>query len=103
MTLQQKLFSFQGRLRRRDFWLWFAAQWGIWIAYYIVITLVALILGVSTGELSDPTASPSGATMALLVINAGTAIALLTGLFWVNLAVQIKRCHDRNQSGWFVL
>jgi uncharacterized membrane protein YhaH (DUF805 family) len=47
-------------------------------------------------------------TMALANSSAATIISILFGLFglvsiWPLLAVQVKRWHDRNKSGWWCL
>jgi uncharacterized membrane protein YhaH (DUF805 family) len=103
VTFAQKLFSFEGRLRRRDFWLGVLIQWGILIAYYLVVTILAVALGVGAGALADPNAPVTGAAMVLMLVNGVLAVGLFAGLLWMGLAIQVKRCHDRNQSGWFVL
>jgi uncharacterized membrane protein YhaH (DUF805 family) len=103
MTIMQKLFTFQGRLRRRDFWLCILAQWGALIAYSIVISVLSLALGLSAGAMADPNTPPTGAALALSITNLLLFTLLIAGLLWTGLAVQVKRCHDRNQSGWFVL
>ena len=46
--------------------------------------------------------------VALLTGGNETAISVITLIFyiplmWVSLAVQVKRWHDRNKSGWWVL
>ena len=37
MTIQQWLFSFKGRIRRRDFWIWI----GLWIVGMLVLFSLA--------------------------------------------------------------
>ena len=39
----------------------------------------------------------------VVIFSAIFAVAYLLFYLWVNLAVNIKRCHDRNHSGWFLL
>jgi uncharacterized membrane protein YhaH (DUF805 family) len=74
------LFSFEGRITRRDYWLRFALP-------LFVITLVLDGLA-------------SAADFAGLNV-----ISLLINLFlmWPSFAVGAKRCHDRDRSGWFQL
>src|SRR5262245_11313279 len=67
-------FSFDGRIGRRDFWLF---------------TLPVSVIGVLVGLLSR-----EGSRLEL---------ALQLGLLWPALAVQAKRWHDRDMSGWWVL
>ena len=72
------LFSLSGRLSRGRFWLG---------------TVLALVLIGLTGL-------PAGKTDANL--SPGASLAVLVFL-WISLAVAVKRYHDRNKSGWWVL
>jgi len=80
MTLRQALFSFQGRMCRRDYW-----SKGILVLLPFGILNNILAYGIATNE--------------------ARAIAIIIGLisFWPALALLIKRLHDRNRSGWFAL
>jgi len=81
------LFSFRGRLRRVDYWIYSAA------IFLVLVSLCAgagAILGVDLADQTDPRG----------VMIQGIAVVLL---MWPNLAVCAKRAHDRNQSGWWVL
>ena len=73
------LFQFDGRINRAKYWLGFVV---VLVGFLIVGGLVAGI--------------DSGAARAVL------GLAYLA-LFWPALAVQIKRWHDRDKSGWWVL
>lgn len=98
MTLGQKLFSFDGRLRRRDWWL---------------ITLALALLNVVIGDvirhaLLGPAysvfASGWSAWLALGEPRVGlinTAASLL--LLWPWLAIYIKRHHDRDKGAAAVI
>jgi uncharacterized membrane protein YhaH (DUF805 family) len=79
MTPAQILFSFQGRIPRKTFWLW-----GV-LALVIVALFLVLLLGI-LGIEDDKTE---------LLVN--------LVLLWPALAVSIKRWHDRDKSGWWVL
>lgn len=77
-------FSFQGRATRSDYWL-------RWILPVIAISIVLSIVDVVVGT-----------------VNSSMGYGVLSGLFslitiWPSFAVSIKRLHDRNQSGWFLL
>ncbi|KSB88435.1 hypothetical protein AS593_05235 [Caulobacter vibrioides] len=80
MTLSKKLFGFQGRLRRRDYWLFTIA---------IGVLNIALLFGLS-GILGVAYTDPWM-----------QAVSLITA--WPGIAVMVKRLHDRNRSGWFAL
>ena len=73
------LFSFEGRINRKPFWL-----------YFLGLFVVILVSEMLTGDFNSPDAS--GLTMVLMVIS-----------IWSNLAVQAKRWHDTDRSAWWIL
>jgi uncharacterized membrane protein YhaH (DUF805 family) len=73
------LFSFQGRVGRQQFWLTSLAL----IA--VVVVLEFLVRGAR------------GSPVALMFL------VLMVPLVWISLAVGIKRWHDRDKSGWWIL
>ncbi|MEJ5073876.1 DUF805 domain-containing protein [Enterobacter ludwigii] len=77
MTLQQWLFSINGRIGRRDFWIWI----GLWVLAMIVLFTLA----------------GSG------LLNLQTAAFALVCLLWPTAAVTVKRLHDRGKSGIWAL
>jgi uncharacterized membrane protein YhaH (DUF805 family) len=86
MTIQSfthLLFSFEGRVRRRDFWVYFLVMW--------LITPVAFGSFIGFGD--HRVSMPGGLFYSLI------AFAIL----WSNLAVLTKRWHDREKSGWWSL
>jgi uncharacterized membrane protein YhaH (DUF805 family) len=88
LTWKQILFSFQGRIPRRTYWIVALIQIPIGIVYGIIAGLVV-------GFLRGPEINRE--QMRLLLI------PLYVFSVWVGLAVSVKRCHDRDKSGWFVL
>ncbi len=83
LTWKQIYFSFEGRIPRKVFWLW-----GVLGATAFTLVLSALIGGVTAG-----------------IGNLGMLLFVpLYGLVaWSGLAVSVKRWHDRDKSGWWVL
>jgi len=77
MTIQQWLFSFKGRIGRRDFW--------IWIVTWIVAMLVLFGLAYSNW------------------LGTQTAAFVLVCLLWPTASVIVKRLHDRGRSGLWAL
>lgn len=77
MSLQQWCFSFQGRIGRRDFWIWM----GSW-----------LILMTGTFVFADRQ-----------WIEVKSAAFALVVLLWPTAAILVKRLHDRNKSAWWAL
>lgn len=78
MTVKEALFSFEGRMCRRDYWLK-----GVLVLLPIGILNNILVFGVN----NDDTRS----------------LSIIIGILgiWMGLALLVKRLHDRNRSGWF--
>ncbi len=96
MNVVTSLFSFQGRMRRRDFWLCFLI---LIVASCVLNVIVSMALGPTVIVASaDPAAN--FAAMSGAMRGAGL-VALI--LCWPSLAIGVKRCHDRNQTGWWML
>jgi uncharacterized membrane protein YhaH (DUF805 family) len=79
MTLSQLLFSFEGRIRRKAYW--FA------VAIFFAVQIVASMLDLAaTGARQGP-----------------VSLVVGLGVFVASIAVSVKRWHDRDKSGWWVL
>jgi uncharacterized membrane protein YhaH (DUF805 family) len=79
MDWKQYLFSFQGRIGR--------ARWWLMVLLSIVASGIAARINLSTS--GDPRYGIGG--------------ILEIVMLWVTLAVAVKRWHDRDKSGWWVL
>src|SRR6266540_1053797 len=86
MPMTQLLFSFQGRLNRKPYWMTAIAT----MVIIIVLLLFALIL------IREHRFEFAGLTLTLLVI-------LYIPLIWIGLAIGAKRLHDRDKSAWWLL
>jgi uncharacterized membrane protein YhaH (DUF805 family) len=84
MDLKQFYLSPQGRVGRQDWWLKYALV-------FVVISVVASVLDASLG-LTDPEQG----------VGPISAIAILVMIYPI-IVVNIKRYHDRNKSGWWIL
>jgi uncharacterized membrane protein YhaH (DUF805 family) len=86
MDIPYLLFSFQGRIRRLHYWL------------------TAICAGVVLGVIASVLVSFSGVMVGR---PNPIALALLAAIYvvdiWIGLALGVKRCHDRDKSGWFLL
>lgn len=83
-SLGNFLFSFQGRISRYQYWVQFFLP-------FIALDFIAVIIDLITG-----------------MYNAQTGLGLLSTIFlvlaiWPSLAINVKRCHDRDRSRWFLL
>jgi uncharacterized membrane protein YhaH (DUF805 family) len=86
------LFGFRGRITRAKFWL---------VALGILVVELALYaaLGGNVAVLIDPPEKlPSIGPIASTAI-----VALGVLVTWISLAVAVKRYHDRDKSGWWLL
>jgi uncharacterized membrane protein YhaH (DUF805 family) len=84
MDWKQFYFSPQGRVNRQQWWLWL-------IVPILIVSIILAYIDVATGHF-DPE----------------TGLGLFSGLFALlvlipTIIVHIKRFHDRDKSGWWVL
>jgi uncharacterized membrane protein YhaH (DUF805 family) len=89
MTIGHLLFSFYGRINRAPFWLTSLAMFGVF--FVLLVFLFTPAGGNVVARLGDPLSF---------------AVLLVPGIlmFWIGLAIGVKRLHDRNKSGaWIVL
>ena len=84
--MTQLLFSFQGRLNRKPYWL---TNIAVGIGAIVLVALALVMLG-------EHKFAEAFATMALVAI-------LYIPLLWVSLALGAKRLHDRNKSAWWLV
>ena len=84
--------DFSGRSRRKEYWMFALLQ-------LIIIFGLLIIAGVMGGlSIDSPTGVPAG----------GGLIFGLFGIYFLaiiipSIAVQIRRFHDQDRSGWFIL
>jgi uncharacterized membrane protein YhaH (DUF805 family) len=90
LTWLQILFGFTGRIPR----------WQFWVGTVVSILPMCAFIGLAMGEelraeLGEEPEPMSGGMMAATLIS-------FAFCFWISLAVQIKRWHDRDKSGWWI-
>jgi uncharacterized membrane protein YhaH (DUF805 family) len=92
------LFSFEGRIARGRYWLTQLCFLAVIMVLGIAISL--MIFGAS--KATEGT-TPEGGMSALVI--GGTLLfgLLMLPFLWASLAVQSKRWHDRDKSGWWIL
>ncbi|MEZ2221620.1 DUF805 domain-containing protein [Rhizobium sp. RCC_161_2] len=90
-VLKLKYATFSGRASRSEFW-WFQL-------FYLLVALAIGLTAALTGAVSNLEDGPSSLFIALAVIGGLFALAV----FLPQLAVQVRRFHDRNISGWWYL
>ncbi|WP_420145351.1 DUF805 domain-containing protein [Sphingobium sp.] len=80
--------DFSGRSRRKEYWM-----------FALGYILVALAVGIVGGLLGAISGGGSGGSSVLFVLLG----LLVLGLLIPSIAVQVRRFHDQDKSGWFVL
>ena len=95
MDWKNLLTSFQGRTNRQSYWMG-----------AIVLAVISLVLiGGAMFLFATYTATdePGKYTMQMSPIGWIISIVAYIALIWFGLAIQVKRWHDRDKSGWWVL
>jgi uncharacterized membrane protein YhaH (DUF805 family) len=85
MDIAHLLFSFQGRIRRLHYWM---SAICTAVAVTVLIVVILSVAGMASGHVSP--------AVALIVLPLNAAY------IWIALALGVKRCHDRNKSGWWL-
>ncbi len=94
--------EFSGRSRRQELWMFMLLLVLIWFVAFIAI----MALGFSAAGLAS--GGGSGAVGGMMGMFASMGIlAVIFGVIWLalfipTLAVQVRRLHDTNRSGWWL-
>ena len=89
--------EFSGRSRRTEYWMWVLFQVLIAIGVFVLM----MLLGGSALMSGDPGAMVAMGGLALLIY---ALYAILQLAFLIpSLAVAVRRLHDTNRSGWWIL
>jgi uncharacterized membrane protein YhaH (DUF805 family) len=103
------LFGFEGRINRARYWLATLSILCATILSLLLLTVICLSHGIATGPLSVNLVGISAsiqltdddAPAALFPRMATLIMTLAFG--WCYAAISIKRLHDRNKSGWWIV
>jgi uncharacterized membrane protein YhaH (DUF805 family) len=87
-NLQPLLLSFEGRINRARFWTG--------VVVLVVIYLVLIVINVII-------ASIFGGNSVVTTLVGIISIIIYLAMLWPSIALGVKRFHDRNKSGWWVL
>lgn len=83
----RKYADFNGRARRAEYWL-----------FTLLMILFSIPFSIVT-EIAETTGQMGPATAGLILVFG----LVMLGLFIPSLAVSVRRLHDTNRSGWWVL
>jgi uncharacterized membrane protein YhaH (DUF805 family) len=87
--------EFSGRSRRMEFWMF---QLGVWLLW-IVLWVIMMVVGLGTASAArDPASGMIG-----MFASMGIFMIVGLGLIIPQLAVAVRRLHDTNRSGWWLL
>jgi len=82
--------DFSGRSRRKEYWMFVLFQ----ILLLVPLMLVAALFTAPAPDSADPMSS-----IGVLIL----VLVYLAVFFIPGLAVQVRRFHDQDKSGWFIL
>lgn len=87
--------DFSGRSRRKEFWLWVLF---VWVMLFVLMYLDA-VLGLGGTATGYAQGGSVGFNMT------GGLLTALFGLAMIipGIAVAVRRAHDQDKSGWFIL
>ncbi|HEY6717870.1 MAG TPA: DUF805 domain-containing protein [Reyranella sp.] len=87
------LFGFQGRTNRAKFWL-------VALAIVVIEIILLAIFGANAVMISD---DPQKALADMGPVTSIVLLIFVVAATWISIAVGIKRFHDRNKSGVWIL
>lgn len=102
MTMPLKRYAdFSGRSRRKEYWMFFLLN-------ILVIATVLILRSVVGGGASMMDAARNGGGLLAIYGSLFSGIGILLALWWLatiipNIAVNVRRLHDRDMSGWWYL
>jgi uncharacterized membrane protein YhaH (DUF805 family) len=94
MTITQYLFSLNGRIGRGRWWF------GQLLNLLAVLVLNSFLILLTPDRF---TAKPGQVAHPMGIVPMLILLAAFLACVYSNLAIDVKRCHDRGWSGWFLL
>ena len=82
--------DFSGRSRRKEYWMF--------VLFQILVLVPLAVLFVAFGGPGDDPSDPFGGITLLIISVLYLLVFLIPGI-----AVQVRRFHDQDKSGWFIL
>lgn len=92
--MKDLLFSFNGRINRAKFWLGTVCL----IVVYVILAIISSV------TMAPMTVSQSGQVQGGGMGIVGIIVLIIyIAMIWPSVALGVKRFHDRDKSGWWVL
>ncbi|MEZ5743717.1 MAG: DUF805 domain-containing protein [Sphingomonadaceae bacterium] len=96
----KRYFDYQGRSRRMEYWSFFLLN------MIVTVVLYGILFGVGGGMEAMMNSDPTDPTAAFGAMFGGVGILILLwalATFIPNIMLNIRRLHDRDMSGWWLL
>jgi uncharacterized membrane protein YhaH (DUF805 family) len=90
--------EFSGRSRRMEYWMF---QLFMFLVYMAMMVLMMIVGGGAMMTGGDPSAAMAAGGAVLIIFGLYALFAL--AMFIPSLAVSVRRLHDTNRSGWWIL
>jgi uncharacterized membrane protein YhaH (DUF805 family) len=87
--------DFSGRLQRKEYWMFALFQ------FIVAMVLLVIMFAGGMGSVNEVTGQAEPGT--LFYIGLGLLVIFGLGSFIPSLAVSVRRFHDQDKSGWFLL
>ena len=87
--------DFSGRSRRKEYWSWFL--------FVMVALLVLMYLDSVLGLGGTATSYAEGGSVGFRMTGGLLTLAFMLAMLIPGVAVSIRRMHDQDKSGWFLL
>lgn len=91
----KRYFDFSGRSRRKEFWLWVLFVW--------IVLFVLMYLDSALGLGGTATGYAEGASVGFNMTGGWLTNLFALATIIPGIAVAVRRAHDQDKSGWFVL
>ncbi len=97
MILPLKRYAdFSGRSRRKEYWMFF-------LGYTLVLITIGLVAALLGAFAADPATIDPEELNSPMLLGLGAIVLVALALVIPSLAVQVRRLHDRDMSGWWLL
>lgn len=101
MALLGLLFGFNGRINRAQYW---AVSFAVGFVFFVLCVSLFMMSGVSLLRIADPNAASLQPHELAEALSALLPLVPLAGIVtWIGTALNVKRLHDRGQSGFWAL